>query len=74
MKKESGWNKFWLNPWFGGMVILAFASFILIMHSMSYSAEVKKQQTLWLVIGILSGVAAAFCLYKANKTSTGQGG
>lgn len=65
------WTKFWLNPYFGVMVIAAFASFISFIHSGSYKAEVKGQQTLWIVIGVVMAVVAVFGLYKANKTSGG---
>ena len=68
------WTKFFLNPWFGGLVVFAFAGVISLIHSASYSAEVHKSQTLWIIIGVMSLLAAIFCLRKVSGTSTGKGG
>lgn len=76
MEKESKWNKFWLNPWFGFMVVAAFISIISFFQIKSYWADKNNFNGLfgWTGIGIVFGLAAAYCLYKANKTSTGRGG
>lgn len=74
--KRTRWEKFWLNPWFGAMVVLAFGSIISFFQINSYAADKNNMNGLfgWLGIGIVLGIAACYCLYKANKTSTGTGG
>lgn len=76
MKKENWWTKYWQNPWYGFMVIAAFASIISFFQINSYWADKNNFNGLfgWLGIGIVSGLAAVFFLWKANKTSSGRGG
>jgi hypothetical protein len=71
MSKKSFWEKFWLNPWYGFMVILAFGSVISFFQIDSYWADKHNFNGLkgWLGIGIALGVAAIGCLVKAWNTS-----
>jgi hypothetical protein len=64
------------NPWYGYMVLTAFASIISFFQINSAWADEHKFNGLagWLGIGIATGLAATFFLYKANKTSTGKPG
>ncbi len=65
------WNKFWLNKWFGFMVIAAFVSIISFFQINSAWADEHNFNGKWLVIGIVFALVAIFSLYKANKTSGG---
>lgn len=71
MKKKSFWEKFWLNPWYGFMVIAAFISIISFFQINSAWADKHSFNGKWLVIGIVFALVAIGCLYKANKTSGG---
>jgi hypothetical protein len=67
-------KKFFLNPWFGFFVILAFAGVISLFHINSAVADAHKLNGLFTIGGIACLIGAAYFLYKANKTSTGKGG
>lgn len=71
--KETWWSKFWLNSWYGGLVVSAFISIICFIQTDMYVSE-KTGTALWWVLGGVFALAAIYCLYKANKTSTGTGG
>jgi hypothetical protein len=55
--------------WFGTMVAFAFASVISFFQINSYWADQHNFNGFfgWLGIGIVTGLVAAFCLYKVNK-------
>ena len=74
--KRTGWEKFWKNPWFGFMVVLAFGSAISFFQINSFYADTHKLNGIvgFLGLGIVLGLAAVFCLIKVNYTSTGTGG
>lgn len=60
--------------WFTAMVVFAFISIISFFQIDSAWADAHKFNTGWLVIGIVAGVAAVFCLWKASTKTTGHGG
>lgn len=65
----NNWKKFWLNPWFGLMVIAAFLSVISFFQVNSYWADTHNFNTGWKVIGGVLGLLACGFLYKAKTTS-----
>jgi hypothetical protein len=66
---------FFLNPYFGWMVLFAFAAFLLLLvHSQSYYAEVHNQITLSYIVGGICLALAVFFLVKTGTTSDGKGG
>jgi len=69
IKYMNNWKKFWLNPWFGFMVIAAFVSVISFFQINSAWADEHNFNGKWLVIGIVFALAAVGCLYKAKTTS-----
>lgn len=62
------------NPWYTAMVVSAFAGIISLFHINSYVADKNNINWLFITLGIILLAGAGFCLYKANKTSTGQPG
>lgn len=58
------------------MVITAFISVISFFQLNSYWADKHHFNGIfgWLGIGIVFGIAAAYCLYKVKTTTTGTGG
>jgi hypothetical protein len=76
MKKLKDFIGNMMNPWFTGMVITAFISFISFIQVNSAWADAHNFNGFfgWLGIGIVFGLTAIFCLYKVVKTSTGEGG
>ena len=65
-----------MNPWFTGMVILAFLGVGSLMQIDSYWADQHHFNGIfgWLGIGIVAILGALFCLKKVSDTSTGTGG
>ena len=49
------------------MVLTAFAGFILLINTNSAFADKHKIGALYLIIGIILALVAAFSFYKANK-------
>jgi len=77
MKKiKQLWEKFWLNPWFGGMVIFGLAGMTSYFQINSYWADKHHFNGVfgWLGIGIVLTISAIYCAYKTDSTSTGIGG
>ena len=72
-KEKNIMARIFQNPWFGGTVIFAFAGIGCLFTIKSYFADKHNLNGFFLVVGIVLGLAAAFCLYKANATSTGVG-
>jgi hypothetical protein len=63
-----------MNPWWIGLVILAFGSVISFFQINSYYADTHDMNFFFTILGIVLGLAALFCLYKTATTSTGEGG
>jgi hypothetical protein len=64
------------NPWWYGTVACAFIGIISFFQINSYWADKNNFNGIfgWLGVGILFILAAVFCLYKVQKTSTGKPG
>lgn len=74
MKEKNIMARIFQNPWFGGAVIFGFTSIGCLFTINSYFADKKGLNGFFLVAGIVLGLAAAFCIYKASATSTGREG
>lgn len=72
--KQSWWTKFWINPWWGFVVVLSILSVISFFQVNSYWADKNNFNGAWKVIGIVLGLGAIFCYWKTTKTSDGKGG
>lgn len=74
MSKFSEWFYSRQNGWFTLTVIAAFIGMVSFFQINSYFADKHKVNGLFTVMGIVFTLAAIFCIWKANKTSTGTGG
>lgn len=72
--KKNLLEKIFINPWYGGLVLFTFASIGCFFSINSYFADKNDINWLFVSMGIVFGIAAIFCLAKANSTSTGKGG
>lgn len=55
------------RKWFVAMCILAFGSIISFFQINSYWADKNHFNTPWLIIGIVLGLCAVYCLKMVNK-------
>lgn len=58
-----------LNKWHTFAAIAAFGAVISFIHSGSYSAEVKHNSALFVVLGSVLTLATGYFLYKTKQTS-----
>jgi len=64
------------KTWFGTMSVLAFISVLSFFQINSYWADQNNFNGFfgWLGIGIVTGLAAIYCLYKVTQNTDGGGG
>ncbi len=74
MSIKKAWTKYWINPYYGFMVVAAFASIISFFQVNSAFADKHHINWLWIVLGVVFALVFVYFGWKANKTSSGQGG